>query len=161
YRGAGRPEATYAVERIMDELAAELEMDPLELRRKNWIAHEQVPFTTVAGLTHHSGNYEAATDRAVELADWEGLKAEQARRREAKDPVQLGLGISTFTEMCGLAPSRVLGSLDFGSGGWESASVRMLPTGMVEVVTGISPHGQGHVTGFSQIVADRLGVPFE
>ncbi|WP_068255521.1 xanthine dehydrogenase family protein molybdopterin-binding subunit [Janibacter corallicola] len=161
YRGAGRPEATYAVERIMDELAAELEMDPLELRRKNWIAHEQFPFTTVAGLTYDSGNYEAATDRAVELADWEGLKAEQARRREAKDPVQLGLGISTFTEMCGLAPSRVLGSLDFGSGGWESASVRMLPTGMVEVVTGISPHGQGHVTGFSQIVADRLGVPFE
>ena len=161
YRGAGRPEATYAIERIMDELAAELEMDPLELRRKNWIAHEQFPFTTVAGLTYDSGNYEAATERAVELADWEALKAEQARRREAGDPVQLGLGISTFTEMCGLAPSRVLGSLDFGSGGWESASVRMLPTGMVEVVTGISPHGQGHVTGFSQIVADRLGVPFE
>ena len=161
YRGAGRPEATFGIERIMDELAAELGMDPLELRRKNWIAHEQFPFTTVAGLTYDSGNYEAATDRAVQLAGWEELKAEQARRRESGDPVQLGLGISTFTEMCGLAPSRVLGSLDYAAGGWESASVRVLPTGKVEVVTGISPHGQGHVTGFSQIVADRLGVPFE
>ncbi len=161
YRGAGRPEATFGIERIMDELAAELGMDPLELRRKNWITHEEFPFTTVAGLTYDSGNYEAATDKAVALAGWEELRAEQARRRESQDPVQLGLGVSTFTEMCGLAPSRVLGSLDFGAGGWESASVRMLPTGKVEVVTGISPHGQGHVTGFSQIVADRLGVPFE
>ncbi len=161
YRGAGRPEATFGVERMMDELAAELGMDPLELRRKNWIAHDQFPFTTVAGLTYDSGNYEAATERALELAGWEELKAEQARRRESQDPVQLGLGISTFTEMCGLAPSRVLGSLDYAAGGWESASVRVLPTGKVEVVTGISPHGQGHVTGFSQIVADRLGVPFE
>ena len=161
YRGAGRPEATFGIERMMDELAAELGMDPLELRRKNWIAHDQFPFTTVAGLTYDSGNYEAATERALELAGWEELKAEQARRRESQDPVQLGLGVSTFTEMCGLAPSRVLGSLDYAAGGWESASVRVLPTGKVEVVTGISPHGQGHVTGFSQIVADRLGVPFE
>lgn len=161
YRGAGRPEATFGIERIIDELAAELGMDPMELRRKNWITHEEFPFTTVAGLTYDSGNYEAATERALELAGWEELKAEQARRRESKDPVQLGLGISTFTEMCGLAPSRVLGSLDYAAGGWEHASVRVLPTGKVEVVTGISPHGQGHVTGFSQIVADRLGVPFE
>ncbi len=161
YRGAGRPEATFAIERIMDELAAELQMDPLELRRKNWIAHDQFPFTTVAGLTYDTGNYEAATDRAVELAGWDDLRAEQARRRESKDPVQLGLGVSTFTEMCGIAPSRVLGSLNFGSGGWENAAVRVLPTGKVEVVTGISPHGQGHETGFSQIVADRLGVPFD
>ncbi len=161
YRGAGRPEATFAIERIMDELAAELGMDPLELRRKNWIAHEQFPFTTVAGLTYDSGNYEAATDRAVDLAGWQDLRDEQIRRRESGDPVQLGLGVSTFTEMCGIAPSRVLGSLNFGSGGWESASVRVLPTGKVEVVTGISPHGQGHETGFSQIVADRLGIPFE
>ncbi|TWP36780.1 xanthine dehydrogenase family protein molybdopterin-binding subunit [Leekyejoonella antrihumi] len=161
YRGAGRPEATFAIERIMDELAAELKMDPLALRRKNWIAHEEFPFTTVAGLTYDTGNYEAATDKAVELVGWEDLRAEQARRREAKDPVQLGLGVSTFTEMCGIAPSRVLGSLSFGSGGWENASIRMLPTGKVEVVTGISPHGQGHETGFSQIVADRLGIPFD
>jgi carbon-monoxide dehydrogenase large subunit len=161
YRGAGRPEATFAVERIMDELAAELGMDPMELRRKNWIRHEEFPFTTVCGLTYDSGNYEAATDRALELIAWDALRREQAERRERKDPVQLGLGISTFTEMCGLAPSRVLGSLDYGAGGWEAASVRVLATGKVEVVTGASAHGQGHETAFSQIVADRLGVPFE
>jgi carbon-monoxide dehydrogenase large subunit len=161
YRGAGRPEATYAIERIMDELAVELGMDPMELRRKNWIKHEEFPFTTVAGLTYDSGNYEAATDKALELMHWDELRAEQKRRRDAKDPVQLGLGISTFTEMCGLAPSRVLGSLDYGAGGWEHASIRMLPTGKVEVVTGASPHGQGHETAFAQIVADRLGVAWE
>ncbi|HET6878144.1 MAG TPA: xanthine dehydrogenase family protein molybdopterin-binding subunit [Jatrophihabitans sp.] len=161
YRGAGRPEATYAVERIMDELAQELGMDPLELRRKNWIKHEEFPFTTVAGLTYDSGNYEAATAKALELMGWEELKAERDRRRADKDPVQLGLGISTFTEMCGLAPSRILGSLAFGAGGWEHASVRMLATGKVEVVTGASPHGQGHETAFSQIVADKLGVAFD
>ena len=89
------------------------------------------------------------------------VKPEQARRRASGDPVQLGIGVSTFTEMCGLAPSRVLGSLSYAAGGWEAASVRMLPTGKVEVVTGTSPHGQGHETAWSQIVADRLGVPFE
>ncbi|MFD2418512.1 xanthine dehydrogenase family protein molybdopterin-binding subunit [Amycolatopsis pigmentata] len=161
YRGAGRPEATFAVERIMDELAAELGMDPLELREKNWIKHDEFPFTTVAGLTYDSGNYEAATEKAKQLFDYEGLRREQAERRERNDPVQLGIGISTFTEMCGLAPSRVLGSLDYGAGGWEAASVRMLPTGKVEVITGASAHGQGHETAWSQIVADQLGVPFE
>lgn len=161
YRGAGRPEATFAIERIMDELAVELNMDPLELRRQNWIKHEEFPFTTVCGLTYDSGNYEAATDKALELMGWDELKAERERRRAAHDPVQLGLGISTFTEMCGLAPSRVLGSLDYGAGGWEYASVRMLPTGKVEVVTGASAHGQGHETAFAQIVADRLGVAWE
>ncbi|MFG1922827.1 xanthine dehydrogenase family protein molybdopterin-binding subunit [Cryptosporangium sp. NPDC048952] len=161
YRGAGRPEATFGIERIMDELAAEVGVDPLEIREKNWITHEEFPFTTVAGLTYDSGNYEAATARAKEMFGYDELRAEQAKRRESNDPVQLGIGISTFTEMCGLAPSRVLGSLDYGAGGWEHASVRMLATGKVEVVTGASPHGQGHETAFSQIVADRLGVPFE
>ena len=161
YRGAGRPEATYAIERIMDELAVELDMDPMELRRKNWIKREEFPFTTVAGLTYDSGDYDAATDKALELFGWDELSRERAERRERKDPVQLGLGISTFTEMCGLAPSRVLGSLAFGAGGWEHASVRMLATGKVEVVTGASPHGQGHETAFSQIVADKLGVAFD
>ncbi len=161
YRGAGRPEATYAIERIMDELAAELDMDPMELRRKNWIKHEEFPYTTVATLQYDTGNYEAATEKALELMGWDDLRAEQRQRRERKDPVQLGLGISTFTEMCGLAPSRVLGSLDYGAGGWEYAAVRMLPTGKVEVVTGASPHGQGHETAFAQIVADKLGVAFE
>ena len=111
YRGAGRPEATFAVERMMDELAAELSLDPLELRAKNWITHEEFPFDTVAGLTYDSGNYEAATAQARELFDYDGLRREQAERRERQDPVQLGIGVSTFTEMCGLAPSRVLGSL--------------------------------------------------
>jgi carbon-monoxide dehydrogenase large subunit len=161
YRGAGRPEATYAVERIMDELAVELGLDPIELRRRNWIGKEEFPFTTVAGLTYDSGDYAAATDRAMTLLGYDELRREQAARREANDPVQLGIGVSTYTEMCGLAPSRVLGALRYGAGGWESASIRMLPTGKVEVVTGTSPHGQGHETAWSQIVADQLGVPFE
>ncbi len=161
YRGAGRPEATFAIERIMDELAVELDLDPLELRRRNWITHEEFPFTTVSGLTYDSGNYEAATARAVELFDYDGMLDEQRRRRESGDPVQLGIGISTFTEACGLAPSRVLGSLRYGAGGWEHAQIRMLPTGKVEVVTGSSAHGQGHETAWSQLVADKLGVAFE
>ncbi|HVQ92835.1 MAG TPA: xanthine dehydrogenase family protein molybdopterin-binding subunit [Mycobacteriales bacterium] len=161
YRGAGRPEATYAIERIVTELAVELGMDPIELRRKNWIRHEEFPFTTISGLTYDSGNYEAATGKALGLFGYDELRAEQARRRESGDPVQLGIGISTFTEMCGLAPSRVLGSLSYGAGGWEAASIRMLPTGKVEVVTGTSPHGQGHETAWSQIAADALGVPFD
>ncbi|TDQ04581.1 xanthine dehydrogenase family protein molybdopterin-binding subunit [Labedaea rhizosphaerae] len=161
YRGAGRPEATFAIERIMDELAVELGMDPMELREKNWIKHEEFPFTTVCGLTYDSGNYEAATSKAMELFDYDGLRREQKERRDRNDPVQLGIGISTFTEMCGLAPSRVLGSLDYGAGGWEHGAIRMLPTGKVEVITGSSPHGQGHETAWSQIVADQLGVPFE
>ena len=161
YRGAGRPEATFAIERIMDELAAELGMDPLEVRERNWIKHEEFPYTTIATLVYDSGNYEAATARAKELFRYDELRAEQERRRASNDPVQLGIGISTFTEMCGLAPSRVLGSLSYGAGGWEHASVRMLPTGKVEVVTGSSAHGQGHETAWSQIAADKLGIPFE
>ncbi len=161
YRGAGRPEATFAIERIMDDLAAELGMDPLELRERNWIRHEEFPYTTIAGLTYDSGNYEAATARAKELFGYDALRAEQAERNARGDAVRLGIGVSTYTEMCGLAPSRVLGSLSYGAGGWEYASIRMLPTGKVEVVTGSSAHGQGHETAWSQIVADQLGVPFE
>jgi carbon-monoxide dehydrogenase large subunit len=161
YRGAGRPEATYAIERIMDELAVELGLDPIEVRRRNWIGHGEFPFTTVAGLVYDSGNYEAATDKALALLGYDDLRSEQAARRATDDPVQLGIGVSTYTEMCGLAPSRVLGALRYGAGGWESVSVRVLPTGKVEVITGSTPHGQGHVTAWSQIVADQLGVPFE
>ncbi|HEY2238040.1 MAG TPA: xanthine dehydrogenase family protein molybdopterin-binding subunit [Streptosporangiaceae bacterium] len=161
YRGAGRPEATFAIERIMDELADQLGLDPFEVRERNWIKHEEFPYDTIAGLTYDSGNYEAATAKAKELFGYDELRAEQERRRASGDPVQLGIGVSTFTEMCGLAPSRVLGSLAYGAGGWESASIRMLPTGKVEVVTGSSAHGQGHETAWSQIVSDELGVPFE
>jgi carbon-monoxide dehydrogenase large subunit len=161
YRGAGRPEATFAIERIMDELAVELGMDPLEIRERNWIKHEEFPYTTIATLQYDSGNYEAATAKAKELFGYDELRKEQAERNSRGDPVRLGIGVSTFTEMCGLAPSRVLGSLSYGAGGWEYASIRMLPTGKVEVVTGSSAHGQGHETAWSQIVADQLGVPFE
>jgi carbon-monoxide dehydrogenase large subunit len=158
YRGAGRPEATYAIERIMDELAAELDMDPMALRQKNWIKHEEFPYTTVAGLTYDTGNYEAATAKALDLFGMDELRAEQQRRRESGDPVQLGIGISTFTEMCGLAPSRTLGALKYVAGGWEHATIRMLPTGKVELITGTSPHGQGHETAWSQIAASILGI---
>jgi carbon-monoxide dehydrogenase large subunit len=161
YRGAGRPEVTFAVERIMDELAVELGRDPLELREQNWIKHDEFPYTNAGGLTYDSGNYEAATQKAMELFDYAGMRQEQEERRRSGDPVQLGIGISTFTEMCGLAPSRLLGALGAGAGGWEHAAIRMLATGKVEVVTGSSAHGQGHETAWSQIVADRLGVPFE
>ena len=161
YRGAGRPEATFAIERLMDELATELDMDPMAVREQNWIKHEEFPFTSVCGLVYDSGNYEAATAKATALFNYDALRAEQARRRAENDPIQLGIGISTFTEMCGIAPSRVLGSLNYGAGGWEHAAIRMLPSGKVEVVTGSSPHGQGHETAWSQIVADQLGVPFE
>ena len=161
YRGAGRPEATFGIEHAMDDLAAELGVDPLALRERNWIQHSEFPYETIAGLTYDSGNYEAATAKAVDLFGYDALRREQAERRASGDPVQLGIGISTFTEMCGLAPSRVLGSLAYGAGGWEHAAIRMLPTGKVEVVTGSSAHGQGHETAWSQIVADQLGVRFE
>ncbi len=161
YRGAGRPEATFAIERMLDELANELDMDPIELRRKNWITHDEFPFTTVSGMTYDSGNNEAATDLATELFDYAALRAEQAERRERGDAVQLGIGVSTYIEACGWAPSRILGNLLYAGGGWEAAGVRVLPTGKVEVVTGVNPHGQGNETTWSQVVADQLGVPFE
>ena len=162
YRGAGRPEATFAIERIMDELAAELGLDPLEIREQNWIKHEEFPFTTVAGLEYDSGNYEAATARAKELFGYDALRREQEERRDSRDPVQLGIGVSTFTEMCGLAPipgarlarlrRRRLGARE-RSGCCPPARSRSSPAPRA--------HGQGHETAFSQIVADRLGVPFE
>ncbi len=161
YRGAGRPEATFAIERVMDDLAAHLGVDPLEIREKNWIKNTEFPFTTVSGLQYDTGNYEVATAKAKEAFGYDALRAEQKERRDRGDRVQLGIGVSTFTEMCGLAPSRILGQLSYGAGGWEHAEIRMLATGKVEVVVGVSPHGQGHETAFSQIVADRLGVPFD
>ncbi len=161
YRGAGRPEATYAIERIVDEMAAELGMEPMEFRTRNWIQHHEFPFTTVAGLTYDTGNYEAATAKAMEMFGYEELRAEQKARRESGDPVQLGIGISTFTEMCGLAPSRTLGALKYAAGGWEHCTIRLLPTGKVELVTGTSPHGQGHETAWSQIAGDILGIPVD
>jgi aerobic carbon-monoxide dehydrogenase large subunit len=161
YRGAGRPEVTFAIERIVDEMAVELGRDPIQLREQNWIKNTEFPFTNAGGLTYDSGNYEAATEKALAMFGYDELRREQAERRASGDPVQLGIGISTFTEMCGLAPSRLLGALGAGAGGWEHAAIRMLPTGKVEVVTGSSAHGQGHETAWAQIAADQLGVPFE
>jgi len=158
YRGAGRPEATYAIERAMDSLAAAVGVDPAEIRRRNFIAPEQFPYESGAGLLFDSGNYPQALERALEVVDYEGLRAQQAERRAAGDTRQLGVGLSSYVEMCGLAPSRVLASLNYAAGGWESATVRVLPTAKVQVVTGTSPHGQGHETCWSMIVADQLGV---
>ena len=158
YRGAGRPEAAYAIERAIDSLARKLEMDPAEVRRKNFYEPFDEPTETPAGLQYDSMNMQAALDRVIELADYEGLREEQRRRRENNDPVQLGIGFSTYTEICGLGPSKVLAGLGIGGAGWEAASVRMLLTGKVEVATGTSPHGQGHETSWAQITADALGV---
>jgi aerobic carbon-monoxide dehydrogenase large subunit len=158
YRGAGRPEATYAVERAIEALAREVGVDGAEIRRRNYIAPDKFPYNSIAGLTYDSGDYEPALDRALALIDFAGLKAEQQRRRDAGETKQLGIGLSSYVEMCGLAPSRVLASLNFGAGGWEAATVRMLPTGTVQVVSGSTPHGQGHETCWSQIVADKLGI---
>jgi aerobic carbon-monoxide dehydrogenase large subunit len=158
YRGAGRSEAAYAHERIMDALARELDMDPAELRLKNLLPPFDEPTTNPAGVQYDSGNYESCMRKALELANYEEVRAEQRRRREAGDAKQIGIGIGNFTESGGLSPSKVSAAVRLQSGGWESASVRMLASGKVEVVTGTSPHGQGHVTSWSQIAADALGV---
>ncbi len=158
YRGAGRPEATYAIERAMDALARKVGTDPAEVRRRNFIGADKFPYASAAGLLFDSGNYEGALDAALELVDYEGLREEQARRRGQGASKLLGVGLSSYVEMCGLAPSRVLASLNYVAGGWEAATVRMLPTGKVQVVTGATPHGQGHVTSWSMIIADKLGV---
>jgi carbon-monoxide dehydrogenase large subunit len=158
YRGAGRPEATYAIERSMDALARKVGVDPAELRRRNFIPADAFPYASVAGLEFDSGNYDGALEKALDMAGYEALRKEQQTRRESGSRKHLGIGLSSYCEMCGLAPSRVLSALKYVAGGWEAASVQMLPTGKVTVVTGTSPHGQSHETCWSQIVADRLGV---
>jgi aerobic carbon-monoxide dehydrogenase large subunit len=159
YRGAGRPEATYAIERAVDALARELGKDPVELRRLNFI--REFPATLASGLTIDSGDYDRHLDAALELLDLDELRSRQAERRERGDTRQLGIGFSTYVEMCGLAPSRILAAIRYSAGGWDAATVRFLPTGTVQVLIGTSPHGQSHVTTFSQIVAERLGVGYE
>jgi carbon-monoxide dehydrogenase large subunit len=146
YRGAGRPEAAYYVERIMDVLADELKMDPAEVRRKNFIPPDAFPHKTAAGPTYDSGEYDKALTKALELAGYEELRAQQAEARKAGRLV--GIGVTSFCEICGFGP-------------FDSATVRVEPSGTVTVLTGISPHGQGQETTFSQIVADALGVPME
>jgi carbon-monoxide dehydrogenase large subunit len=161
YRGAGRPEATYAIERIMDALAHRLGKDPAEVRRINFIPPFSQPVANVFGALYDSGDYEAGLAKALQLSDYDSLRREQADRRQRGDTKQLGIGLSTYIEACGSAPSRGFGAVNFGAGGWEAATIRCLPTGKVVAVTGTSPHGQGHETSWSQIVADALGVKFE
>ncbi len=158
YRGAGRPEATFVVERLIDLAAGECGLDPVEIRRRNFVAADNFPYQTQVALAYDSGNYAGAMDRALELSGYDDLRAEQARRREAGDTKLLGIGLSSFIEACGLAPSAVVGALGAQAGLWESSKVRVHPTGSVTVYTGSSAHGQGHHTTFAQIVADRLSV---
>ncbi len=156
YRGAGRPEATYVIERTMDALARELGIDPVELRRKNLV--KEFPHTMASGLTIDTGDYEGSLDRLLELLDLDAIRDDQAGRRARGDAKQIGVGFSTYNEMCGLAPSRILGAIRYAVGGWDAATIRFQPLGSVQVVTGTSPHGQSHVTTWAQIVADQLGV---
>ena len=151
YRGAGRPEATYVVERAADLVAAELGMDTVNVRRKNFPKSSEFPFKTATGLFYDSGDYDAALDKALEMADYNGLRVEQKKAREQGRLI--GIGVSTYVEICALGPSAAM-----PAGGWESATVRIEPTGKVTVLTGASPHGQGQETSFAQITADELGV---
>ncbi|MBV9438561.1 MAG: xanthine dehydrogenase family protein molybdopterin-binding subunit, partial [Candidatus Eremiobacteraeota bacterium] len=154
YRGAGRPEATFLIERAMDLVAGRLGLDPAEVRRRNFIGADRFPHTTSTGLTYDSGDYAKTMDKALALADYRGLRE---RQRELRGKGRcLGIGLSTYVEVCGMGPSAAM-----PAAGWDSATIRVEPTGSVTVLTGISPHGQGEETTFAQIVADELGVPID
>ena len=161
YRGAGRPEATFLLERVMDRAARQLRLDPAELRRKNFIPAftAGTPYQTPVAFAYDSGDYEPALRRALELSGYEQVRREQAAARQKGR--YLGIGVTTYIEACGPAPSAVAGSLGAGAGLWESGQVRVDPTGTVTVFTGSHSHGQGHETTFAQIVADELGIPME
>ncbi len=159
YRGAGRPEATFLIERLVDTFAREIGMDPVEVRRKNLIPQDKMPYTVATGITYDSGNYHGALDKALDLIDYNGLRAAQAEGR--KKGKYLGVGVCSYTEICGLGPSQVAGAVGFGGGLYESAIVRVYPTGVVRVYLGVRPHGQGEETTFAQIVAEEFGLPVE
>ncbi|MGO9256241.1 MAG: xanthine dehydrogenase family protein molybdopterin-binding subunit [Bryobacteraceae bacterium] len=154
YRGAGRPEATHGIERMVDMLAAELGMDPVDIRLKNFVGADEFPFATATGLSYDSGNYAAPLRKALEEVDYPARRLEQAQARA--DGRLMGIGISTYGEICAIGPSPAM-----PAGGWESATVKIEPTGKVTVMTGASPHGQGEETTFAQIVADELGVAMD
>jgi carbon-monoxide dehydrogenase large subunit len=157
YRGAGRPEATFVVERLIEVSAREMGIDPAELRRRNFI--KSFPHQTPVIMTYDCGDYRASLDKALDLARYKSFRE---RKREAVRRGRLrGIGLSTYIEACGIAPSQAVGSLGAGVGLWESAEVRVNPTGTVEVLTGCHSHGQGHETTFAQLVAQRLGIPIE
>jgi carbon-monoxide dehydrogenase large subunit len=151
YRGAGRPEATYLVERMLDLAAAELKMDPVEIRRKNFPAAKDFPYATPTGLIYDSANYQGALELMLKKTGYANLRKEQAKLR--KQGRYLGIGVSTYVEICAMGPSSAM-----PAGGWESATVRIEPTGKVNVLTGASPHGQGQETSFAQLGADLLGI---
>ncbi len=157
YRGAGRPEATHGIERLLDAIADELGLDPVEVRRTNFIT--EFPYASATGLSYDSGDYAATMDVALGHADYAGF---EARRAESKQNGRYrGIGLSTYVEVCGLAPSAVTAALGIGAPGWEHSTVRLHPTGKATVITGTSPHGQGHATSWSQIAQTELGIPFE
>ncbi len=159
YRGAGRPEACYVVERMVDAGARALNMDVTDLRRKNFIPRFAGAFQTLVAVTYDSGNYAAALDKLLQIFDYKKFRAEQADAR--KQGKLLGVGFSTYIEACSIAPSKLVGALGAGAGLYESGKVRVHPTGMVTVYTGSHSHGQGHETTFAQLVADDLGIPME
>ena len=157
YRGAGRPEATYLLERTMDAAAREVGMDQAEFRRLNYIPKDAFPYQTAVALQYDIGDYEPALDSAMQMIDYKNF--ESRRSEAAKRGKYRGIGVSSYIEACGIAPSAVAGALGGRVGGWESASVRVDPTGTITVFTGAHSHGQGHATTFAQIVSERLGVP--
>ncbi len=163
YRGAGRPEATYLLERLLDLAALEMDMDPAELRLKNFIPAfdgvEQPGYQTQVALQYDSGNYEPVLKRALEMVGYENFRKDQAAALSTNKI--LGIGFSTYIEACGIAPSAVVGALGARAGLFESAQVRVQPTGKVSVYTGSHSHGQGHETTFAQIVADKMGIALE
>ena len=159
YRGAGRPEATYLLERIVNKAAKEMNLDPVEIRTRNFIPSDAFPYQTPVALQYDSGDYMATLKRAQELHDTAGFAARRAEA-EARGK-KLGLGYSTYLEACGIAPSAVAGALGARAGLYESAEVRVHPTGSVTIFTGTHSHGQGHETTFAQLVSERLGVPLE
>jgi carbon-monoxide dehydrogenase large subunit len=159
YRGAGRPEATFMIERLVDLVARKLNMDPADIRKKNFIPPFTDGHTVATGLTYDSGNYAAAFEKNLQMLDYGGVRKKQADLRQKGQ--FLGVGFSTYAEICGLGPSQVAGAVGFGGGLWESAIVRFHPSGKVNVFVGISPHGQGEETTFAQIVSSELGVPVE
>ena len=159
YRGAGRPEATYILERTMNQAALELGVDQAELRRQNFIQPDQFPYQTPVAVVYDTGDYEASLNKALEMADYAGFPQ---RREEAKNRGKLrGIGIASYIEACGIAPSSLVGTLGARAGLYEAATVRVNPTGSVAVMTGSHSHGQGHETTFAQVVAEKLGLPME
>ncbi|MFN3847415.1 MAG: xanthine dehydrogenase family protein molybdopterin-binding subunit, partial [Paracoccaceae bacterium] len=157
YRGAGRPEATFSIERVVDKMCRELNLDPFEVRRKNLLTPDQFPYTTPVGLVYDTGNYQATLDKAVDLADVAGFEARRAE--SAKRGKLRGMGLSTWIEACGIAPSHLVGVLGSRVGLYDAATVRVNATGTISVMTGAHSHGQGHETVFPQIVAEKLGIP--